>query len=112
MFRIQKSRRWNGFNFTNTWIDVFVAHCEIIRSPATLEFLYTKSFEFIYVIGSNSWVLRTDNFDSIYVTISTRFIARDFILWILDLTRIWQLIGAWSRHYCVIFTESSGFNSK
>ena len=112
MFRIQKSRRWNGFNFTNTWIDVFVAHCEIIWSPATLEFLYTKSFEFIYVIGSNSWVLRTNNFDSIYVTINTRFIARDFILWILDLTRIWQLIGAWPWHYCVIFTESSGFNSK
>ena len=112
MFRIQKTRRWDSFDFSYARIDVFIANCEVIWCTATFKFLMTKRFELIDVVCTDAWVFWSNNFNSVHMTLCPWLVARNVVLWILYLAWIWQFVSARPRYDCIVFTKSFCLHTK
>ena len=93
MFGIDQPRRRNRFDLANAWVDVFVAHGEVIRCTTTFELLVSKCFKLVHVVGSDSWMIDAYNSDTIAMSFFCgRFVACNVVFGVLDLARIRQFI--------------------
>ena len=98
MFRIDQPRRRNRFDLANAWVDVFVAHGEVVRCTTTFELLVAKCFKLVDIVGTDSWMVDSYNSETIPMPLfCTRFVARNVVLRVLDLARVRQLVLTWAR---------------
>ena len=111
MFGVCKSWRWNRFNLSDARVDVFVAHGEVVRRTSAFKFLVAKRFELVHIVGADAWVVLANDFVA-RCLFRGRFVACNVILGVLDLTRIWCLVVAWTRGKSIGFVKALRFHSK
>ena len=107
VFRIDKPRRRNRVDLANAWVDVFVAHGEVVRCTTAFKLLDAKCFELIDIVGAYSWMVDTYNSETIAMSFyCSRFVACNIVLRVLDLARIRQFVLTWTWRKCICIAES------
>ena len=84
VFRIDQPRRRNRVDLANAWVDVFVAHGEVVRSAAAFKLLMSECFEFVHTVCTNARVIGSNNVVA-RTLLCIRFVTCNVILGILDL---------------------------